>query len=173
MQAKGDAGFTAKHITFTAHTETKIAIISNFTVNELQGQTMAKYRKDVTNIGNLDKKVQDILYKYADDIATDLEEVTMKVADAGVKEIRANARKYKWGNKYINGWTKTDISTRFNKGVVIHHSTAAGLPHLLEFGHLHYANGKRTGGSTGKFEHIKPVEDKLIDLYQKEVKSKL
>ena len=129
-------------------------------------------RKDVANIGNLDKKVQELLKTYGDQVRDDLEEVTIKVADFGVKEIKANARTYKWGKKYVNGWTKTDTSTRYSTGAVIHHKTMPGLPHLLEHGHA-LKRGGRTVGSTGKFEHIKPVEDKIVELYQKEVKEKL
>ena len=57
-------------------------------------------RKDVANIGNLDKKVQALLKTYGDQVRDDLEEVTIKVADFGVKEIKANARTYKWGKEY-------------------------------------------------------------------------
>lgn len=129
-------------------------------------------RKDVANIGNLDKKVQALLKTYGDQVRDDLEEVTIKVADFGVKEIKANARTYKWGKEYVNGWTKTDTSTRLTTGVVIHHKTMPGLPHLLEHGHITIRNGKRVKDARA-FEHIKPVEDKIVELYQREVKSKL
>lgn len=131
-----------------------------------------KYRKDVTSIGNLDKKVQELLKTYGEDVRNDLEEVTVKVADFGVKEIKANARQNNWGKDYVNGWTKTDTSTRLTTGVVIHHATKPGLPHLLEFGHITIRNGKRVKDAR-PFPHIKPVEEKIVELYQKEVKAKL
>ena len=107
---------------------------------------------------------------YGNQVRDDLDEVTIKVADAGVKKLRQNSRGYGW-KEYSKGWEKTDESTRFTTKATIHHRTP-GLPHLLEFGHLTMRNGQRVKDARA-FEHIKPVEDELVNLYQKEVKDKL
>lgn len=133
---------------------------------------MAKSKVTITP-DKLAESVQKVLNEYGEQVQKDIHEVTLKVADQGVKQIKANAKQYKWGSKYVNGWGKTDASTRVTTDVVIHHKTTPGLPHLLEFGHLHVANGKRTGITTKAFPHIAKVNDEIIELYQKEVKAKL
>lgn len=130
---------------------------------------MASRRKDVVKAGNLASKVQEILDIYGKDVTMELEEVTYSVAMAGAKKIQQNAKGYGWGSKYANGWTVTDTSTRLTKHAVIHHSTAPGLPHLLENGHVTYWNGKRVKDARS-FEHIAPVEEEIIKLYEEKIK---
>ena len=71
------------------------------------------------------------------------------------------------GKKYKKSWTFTAETKRLYTVVTLH-SKMPGLPHLLEHGHAK-ANGGRVKGRV----HIKPVEEKLISQYEREVTAKL
>lgn len=128
----------------------------------------------VSNPADLGKEVDKILNKYAEDIRGDLEKVTKEVAQKGVKEMRsASSSAVKGTGKYAKGWAVTMENERLTKTAVIHHKTMPGLPHLLEHGHITKRNGKRVYPDTPAHPHIADVENRITELYEREVISKL
>lgn len=122
---------------------------------------------------NFADQVERILTEYGEDITRDLDEVTKKVAQQGAKKIRAAAKSAVGGSgKYAAGWGVTMENTRTGPTAVIHHKTLPGLPHLLEHGHVSKVHGRRVGYVSGR-EHIAPAEQEIIEIYEKEVISKL
>lgn len=133
-----------------------------------------------TPIDKLDKAIKDILDSYGDEVKTDVAVVTKAVTQEGVKAIKAES-KQKFGTtkkrtkKYANTWSYSFEQGRARSTGTIY-NTQPGLPHLLENGHV-VKNGyaKRGGGRSdakdyveGR-EHIKPVEDKIAEAYEKQL----
>lgn len=122
---------------------------------------------------DLEAEISKILDKYENQVQENLEAVTKEIAQKGAKQIQANARQMFGGTgKYAKGWTTTDTGKRFAPGRTIHHKSMPGLPHLLENGHVSVVNGRRVGQAKAH-PHIAPVEEKIIEEYQKGVMSKL
>lgn len=110
--------------------------------------------------------VKKILEKYADDIADNVSEITQEITKKGVISLRAQARGQGW-KKYPSSWTSKMEGPRIARWGIIY-SKKPGLPHLLEKGHA-----LRQGGRTSAYVHIKPVEEKIVQEYEKEVTSKI
>lgn len=118
-------------------------------------------------IDNLDKEIEKILNQYGDEVFTNMDIITKKVGQAGVKALNASAKSTFEGKKYSRSWTSTVEHGRLYSTVILH-SKMAGLPHLLEHGHAK-VNGGRVQGRA----HIQPVEEKLVKEYEREVRAKL
>ena len=107
------------------------------------------------------------LQQYGDDVESNLNAITATVARGGVNSLRQSSAAKVNGKEYAKGWKLSIQKHRLGDTAVIY-NRRPGLPHLLEHGHA-----KRNGGRTRAIEHIKPVEDELIEKYQKEVVAKL
>lgn len=118
-------------------------------------------------IDNLDDVVMDILKDYEDDVNHNLDVITKKVGQAGVKALNDQAGKTFKGKKYKKSWASTAQKGRLYSIVTLY-SKMPGLPHLLEHGHAKVGGGRVKGRV-----HIEPVEKKLISQYEKEVTAKL
>ena len=115
----------------------------------------------------LSKEIVKALENYTDDISEVVEDVANKIGKEAVEEIKQKSPK-KRGN-YARGWTlKKDKSGKSRYSVKIHNKTDYQLTHLLEFGHA-----TKNGGRTKAMPHIRPVEQKYIEEYEKELKRKL
>lgn len=132
--------------------------------------------KKVTAAG-LEEAVKGILESYGNDVKNNLDAITKDVTRKGVQAIRAesattfgttNTRK----EKYAKTWTSQFESNKFYSTGIIYNKQA-GLPHLLENGHvLRNGTGRSFGRVEGR-EHIAKVERELQRLYVEEVLSKL
>ena len=117
--------------------------------------------------------VEKILKEYGDSVSENVEDVTKQVSQKAAQQIRASARTSFGGSgKYAKGWGVTMEKTRLETTAVIHNKSLPGLPHLLEHGHISIRNGRRIGYVKGR-EHIAPVEQQVVELYEKEIKAKL
>lgn len=121
---------------------------------------------------NLQQEISKILDDYAGDVEKNLDEVTKKIARKGVQTLRneslakfPDSKKHK--KRYGNTWTSKAEKKRLYTTVTIY-SSQPGLPHLLEHGHA-----SRNGGRVQGTKHISPVEEKLIQEFEREVTSKL
>ena len=116
-------------------------------------------------IDNFDQAVEKILQDYGDDITADLSEITERIGKEGVKMMRSSASIFNRTGKYKKSW-KAKVEHGRLESVVVLYSTIPGLPHLLEYGHA-----KRNGGRVEGKEHIKPVEEKLIEQFVQKVRA--
>lgn len=127
-------------------------------------------------IDTLDDEIKKILDDYGDEVSLHMTEITKQITRKGVEALK-NSSKSTFGTtrrrkrKYANTWTsKTEIGRLYTKGTI--YNSQPGLPHLLEHGHA-IRNGGRASGTVPGREHIKPVEEKLIKMYEEEIQRKL
>lgn len=121
-----------------------------------------------TPLEKFDAEIEKILEEYAGEVEANVGEITEKMGQQGVKLLRSSAKQTFGGSgDYAKSWKVDTQRTRIGTSSVIY-STMPGLPHLLEHGHAN-----RGGGRTAGREHIKPVEEKLIQTFEEEVASKL
>jgi len=134
-------------------------------------------------LDNFEQQMNKLLAEYSDDVKGNLDEVTKKVTQQGVKLLRSQSAKAvgtssKRSKKYSKSWTTSHETGRFSTQGTIY-NTEAGLPHLLEFGHvLKNGTGRVINKELGKDEvpaypHIAEVEEKIVRVFEREVKSKL
>lgn len=127
-------------------------------------------------IQSLDDEIRKILKEYDDDVSSNVKEITQKVTKKGVEALKSSSKSTfgtvkKRKRKYASTWTsKTEIGRLYTKGTI--YNSQPGLPHLLEHGHA-IKNGGRAQGKVPGREHIKPVEEKIIAMYENEIMRKL
>lgn len=124
------------------------------------------------SIDNLDKVIDDLLKEYVDDVDTTLHETAVDVGKAGLSVLRKTAKAtfetHNPSKAYWKGWRLKDESTRMTTNVVLYNATVPGLPHLLEYGHA-----GRNGGRVAGKAHIKPVEEKISNEFERKLKIEL
>ena len=121
-----------------------------------------------TPLDKLQSSISKILEEYGDVISECLDEATKKAAKAGATALRNESRqKFGGSGDYAKGWKSQVEEGRLSTHAVIYNSTP-GLPHLLEHGHAN-----RNGGRTPGRPHIAPVEEEIINSFQKEVEKAL
>lgn len=118
-------------------------------------------------IDRLSAEINKILTEYGEQVQQDVDEAAQRVTKAGVKAVKGNAKGSFGGTgKYAAGWTSKFEKGRLSSQGIIYNGTVPGLPHLLEHGHAN-----RNGGRTSGREHIGPVEQKIIEDFEKAVKA--
>lgn len=132
---------------------------------------MAKITAD-----NLEAEVKKILEEYGEEVNDNLGDIVKNMTKKGVQALRAESastfgtsRNRK--QKYSKTW-KSQIETGRLSTQGTLYNEQSGLPHLLEHGHALVAGGRKVGEVAGRV-HIAKVEDELIRLFEREVKSKL
>lgn len=113
----------------------------------------------------LDAAISSIMAEFRNEVDVDINKAIETVAKAGVKDLKAASRSTFGGTgKYAKGWKVTSEEDRVLKRKSVIHSKVPGLPHLLEHGHA-----KRGGGRTPGREHIAPIEQKIIEQFEREL----
>ena len=125
-----------------------------------------KYKIKPDELGTV---INEILSEYGDDVDKNIREITKRVGQKGASALRTSSKEQYPGptGKYARGWKASEVHYPHYTSVVLHNKIYQ-LPHLLEHGHA-IASGGRVEGKV----HIAPVEEKLIEEYQKEVIAKL
>lgn len=120
----------------------------------------------------LGAEVEKILAQYGEEVEQNIDIIRKKVAQKGATALR-NVSKDKFGGsgEYAKNWTVTEEKMPHYTSAVIHNKKA-GLPHLLEHGHVLIIGGRTVGRVAGR-EHIAPVEEEITNLYVNEVVTKL
>lgn len=139
---------------------------------------MAKLTTD-----NFGQAIEKLLEEYSDDVKGNLDVVTKKITQQGVKLLRSKSASMfqpsgKRSKKYSSSWTSSNETGRLSTQGTIY-NTEYGLPHLLEKGHvLKNGTGRVINKELGKdavpaYPHIAEVEEKIVEAFEREVKSKL
>ena len=120
-------------------------------------------------IDRLSEEINKILTEYGDEVQENVNDAARRVTKAGAKAVRGNAQStFRVGNgekNYAKGWTSKFETGRLSAQGIIYNKDLPGLPHLLEHGHAN-----RNGGRTPGRAHIAPVEQKIIEDFEKAVK---
>ena len=120
-------------------------------------------------IDRLSAEVNKVLTEYGDEIQENVNDAARRVTKAGAKAVKGNAQSLfrigKGEKNYAKGWTSKFETGRLSAQGIIYNKDLPGLPHLLEHGHAN-----RNGGRTPGREHIAPVEQKIIEDFEKAVK---
>ena len=111
--------------------------------------------------------VVDILNEYSFEVQESLANAAQNNANLAASELKASSDTYKIRTgKYNKGWRVNEKKGRGYINCTVHNATNWQLTHLLENGHT-----TRNGGRTKSFVHIKPVEEKYVDKYVKDVEN--
>lgn len=111
--------------------------------------------------------IQKVLSEYAEDVHATVGELAKNLAKKGAQAVKQASGQFGGSGKYAKGWTSQYEEGRLSSQGTIYNKTP-GLPHLLEKGHA-----KRGGGRVPGRVHIAPVEERLVEEFQKAVKEKL
>lgn len=126
---------------------------------------MAKKKVTLENLG---EAVDEILKEYGNDVVKNANEVTKRLSKMGSQLVKEEAKQKFNGKKYYKSWTyKIDKDKKAgDRGII--YSRMPQLPHLLEKSHKVGKNGWYEGRP-----HIQPVEEKLVEEYQRGIKQKI
>ncbi|HEL0756720.1 TPA: HK97 gp10 family phage protein [Streptococcus equi subsp. zooepidemicus] len=111
---------------------------------------------------DLANEIARALQEYSSEVEDEIDSIAEEVVTKAVQELKATSPK-RFG-KYAKNW-------RFKKNskgsYVIHNADPTfRLTHLLENGHV-----LRNGGRSKAIPHIKPVEEKVKEQFEKKVKN--
>lgn len=121
-----------------------------------------------TPLDRLAATIQNELADYATGVTASVKEATKNVTRAGVKAVRAEARRLFKGDRYWRGWTSSFETGKHLSQGVIYNRDEYQVAHLLENGHAN-----RGGGRTPGRPHIAPVEEMIEQQFQQEVERNL
>ncbi len=111
--------------------------------------------------------VKQYLEIYVEDIGEAVEETSNQIGKEAKEELKQTSPK-KTG-RYSKGWTvKKDRKNKSYYTVKVWNRTDYQLTHLLEFGHA-----TRNGGRTKAIPHIRPVEEKYKEKFERQIKEKI
>ena len=116
---------------------------------------------------NLTQTLKNYLENYVEDISEVVEETSTQIGKEARDELKQTSPKRT--GKYAKGWTvKKDRKSKNYYTVKVWNKTDYQLTHLLEFGHA-----TRNGSRTKPIPHIRPVEEKYKQEFEKELKAKI
>lgn len=109
-----------------------------------------------------------ILSEYSEKVDEDVAKSVEEIGKDGVRLLRSASKQFiDHGGHYWKSWKSTVEEGRLGSTAVLY-SDMPYLPHLLEYGHA-----KRNGGRVPGRAHIKPVEEKLNQVFETTVKAKI
>lgn len=132
-----------------------------------------------TSIDRLTSDIGRILADYGDDVRGNMTDITDEMARKGAKALRSKAGETfpTAGGHYARDW-KAETSGKKRHQVVkwssvIYNDGHYQLAHLLEHGHVTRNGTGRTYAPTPAHTHIEPVEEELVNAFEREVRAKL
>lgn len=122
---------------------------------------------------DLTKAIKEYLEDYQEDIQEEVETLANKITKEAKKELvdvsRSKFKLHGRDTPYYSGWALRQGNKARNKySRVIWNKTNYQLTHLLEFSHA-----TRNGGRTRAVPHIRPIEQKYSELFEKELKKEI
>lgn len=122
--------------------------------------------RTLTSVDDMARIIAQHLEEYSEAIASDVKNVTRKVANKAKRELQQTSPERT--GEYAKNWTTSVRSENSNSVEIAVHNKIYQLPHLLEKGHA-----KRGGGRVDAIPHIKPVEEEASENLEKEIKKVL
>lgn len=122
-----------------------------------------------TPLDKFSAEIAGILEEYADDVRSNLDEITKEVGKKGAKAVKAQAQTAVDGKKYAGGWTSKVEVMRLGASATIYNKSQPGLAHLLEHGHVSRNGTGRTFDPVPGREHIAPVEKQLVEEFERKL----
>ena len=135
---------------------------------------MARGRR-LVGVGDMVGEIMDLMQEYSNDVAEDMKIDAKEVAKEAVKELKATSPVGEGSRKghYNKGWTySVGKDSAYKIGITVHNSKKPGLAHLLEKGHAKRGGGRANGDVKARV-HITPVEQKVIESYEKRLRERL
>ena len=114
----------------------------------------------------LEKTITDIYKEYVDDAQEKVKNDVQKAADEAVKQLKSTSPKLT--GKYAKSWKQKTVKESSSQKDIVVHAGRYQLTHLLENGHA-----KRGGGRVQGIPHIKPVEEKVTEKLEDDIKEDL
>lgn len=116
----------------------------------------------MTRIRGISNEITRALQQYSSEVEKSLEKSKEKVAKEAVKTLKSTSPSET--GSYKKGWRVKQVGT----AKVIHNATDYQLTHLLEHGHA-----KKNGGRVAPIVHIKPVEEKAIEDFERAIREEI
>lgn len=98
-----------------------------------------------------------------EDTIDKVKKAVQDAADTAVKDLKATSPKRT--GKYAKSWTQRKVKETSSEKEIVVHARRYQLTHLLENGHA-----KRGGGRVAPRVHIKPVEEKVSEKLENDIK---
>ena len=121
----------------------------------------------MTSIRIRPDQLADTIKKELDDLEEDtidrVKKAVQDAADTAVKDLKATSPKRT--GKYAKSWTQRKVKETSSEKEIVVHARRYQLTHLLENGHA-----KRGGGRVAPRVHIKPVEEKVSEKLENDLK---
>lgn len=117
-----------------------------------------------TDIGSLAAEINRQLALYAHQTDQSVQRISEEIATEGVEMLKVESPKSPGGGDYAKSWTVKKVGKVF----VVHNKDHYRLTHLLEKGHA-----KVNGGRVDARVHIAPVEDKMVEKFEDELRREL
>ena len=121
----------------------------------------------MTSIRIRPDQLADTIKKELDDLEEDtidrVKKAVQDAADTAVKDLKATSPKRT--GKYAKSWTQRKVKETSSEKEIVVHARRYQLTHLLENGHA-----KRGGGRVAPRVHIKPVEEKVSEKLENDIK---
>lgn len=132
-----------------------------------------------TSLDSLETDVKQILEQYGNEVQQNLDRIVKDITKKGVQAVQSESAQTfgttaKRKEKYAKTWTSRVESQKqkfYTTGTI--YNKQAGLPHLLENGHVSRNGTGRTFGTVSGRPHISKVEAEIERLFIEEVQSKL
>lgn len=115
---------------------------------------------------NFASAVKKILGEYGQDVSDAVNDSVETVAKQATQELKG-AGTFR-GSKYRKSWSFEVKKKTTYTDATVYNKRHYRLTHLLEFGHA-----KQNGGRTRAFPHIAPVNDKVEEMFEKELKARI
>ena len=113
------------------------------------------------------EQLADTIKRELDDLEEDtidkVKKAVQDAADTAVKDLKATSPKRT--GKYAKSWTQRKVKETSSEKEIVVHARRYQLTHLLENGHA-----KRGGGRVAPRVHIKPVEEKVSEKLENDIK---
>lgn len=121
---------------------------------------------NVIQPAQMQTEIDKILKQFGENTTEVVNECVQTVAEKATAELKT-AGTFK-GRKYRGSWTNEVQQKPGYTDAVVFNKRNYRLTHLLEFGHA-----KQNGGRTRAFPHIAPVNDKVAEMFEKELMRKI